>query len=184
MSLGHEEGSSIMADACRYAASRDSVLVVAAGNENAAEVYYPAYYPDCIAVGATGFDGFRAPYSNRGKRLFVMAPGGNLEQDLNRDGRGDGIIAQTFDPDRGYDSFSYFYPYHGTSMAAPQVAGVAALIRAANPALSAVEVRLIIRETALHLGQAGRNVYYGYGLVDASAAVDAALAQNQEQDSP
>jgi serine protease len=184
MSLGGPQGSSIEADACRYAAARECVLVVAAGNENAAEVSYPAYYPDCIAVGSTGFDGFRAPYSNRGKRLFVMAPGGNLQQDLNRDGRGDGIMAQTFDPRRGYDSFDYFYPYQGTSMAAPQVAGVAALIRSANPALSAKDVRQIIQETALHLGAEGRNTYYGYGLVDASSAVEAALAKAQEQDPP
>lgn len=176
MSLGGEGAGQVLSEAVRYAAARDCVLVAAAGNENAPEVGYPAYYSDCVAVGATGFDGIRAPYSNRGRRLLVVAPGGNLGQDLNQDGRPDGIVAQTFDPGRGYDSFDYFYPHAGTSMAAPQAAAAAALIRAANPALTALEIRLILQDTALHLGSPGRNAYYGYGLVDALAAVEAALA--------
>ena len=57
------------------------------------------------------------------------------------------------------------------------VSGVAALVRAANPSLSALDVRIAIRDNAFHLGSAGRNVYYGYGLVDALAAVKAALPQ-------
>jgi serine protease len=179
LSLGGEGAGQVLSDAVKYASSKDCVLVAAGGNENAAEVSYPAYYSDVIAVGATGFDGVRAPYSNRGRRLFVVAPGGNLQQDLNGDGRRDGILAQTFDPGKGYDSFDYFYPYAGTSMACPQVAGVAALIRSANPQLSALEVRLTIQDTAFHLGSPGRNVYYGYGLVDALAAVQSALAQAQ-----
>jgi serine protease len=177
MSLGGQGAGQVLADAVRYAATKDCVLVAAAGNDNAAEVAYPAYYSDCIAVGATGFDGVRAPYSNRGRRLELMAPGGNLRQDLNGDGRPDGIIAQTFDPHTGYDSFDYFYPYQGTSMAAPQVAGVAALVRSANPNLDHLEVRLAMRDHAFHLGSPGRNIYYGYGLVDALAAVEAAQAQ-------
>lgn len=180
LSLGGDGAGGVLADAVQYAASKGCVLVAAAGNENAPEVSYPAYYSDCIAVGATGFDGIRAPYSNRGRHLEVMAPGGNLRQDLNGDGRPDGIVAQTFNARKGYDSFDYFYPYQGTSMAAPQVAGVAALVRAANPDLSALEVRLAIRDTALRLGgTTGRNSNYGYGLVDALAAVKAALAQRQ-----
>jgi serine protease len=166
----------VMADAVTYAAAQDVVLVAAAGNENASQVAYPAGYSNCIAVGATGFDGARAPYSNRGRNLEVMAPGGNLSEDLNGQGVGDGIVAQTFDPQQGYNSFDYVFA-EGTSASSPMVAGVAALVRAANPNLSATDVRTAIRTTALHLGSAGRNVYYGYGLVDAKAAVESALAQ-------
>ena len=106
----------------------------------------------------------------------MVAPGGNRSEDLNGDGQPDGIVAQTFDPRHGFDSFGYFFA-QGTSEASPLVAGVAALVRAANPALSALEVRIAIRDTAFHLGSPGRNVYYGYGLVDAKAAVESALAQ-------
>jgi len=177
LSLGGQGAGSVLVEACQYAASKDCVLVAAAGNEGASEVGVPAVYSDCIAVGATGFDGTRAPYSNRGRRLLVMAPGGNMRQDLNQDGRPDGILAQTFDPQRGYDSFDYRFE-EGTSMATPQVAGAAALVRAANPALGAADVRLTLRDTTLRLGgTTNRNNDYGYGLIDALAAVEAALAQ-------
>jgi serine protease len=177
LSLGGPQAGSVLADAVSYAASQDCVLVAAAGNENASQVAYPAGYADCIAVGATGFDGVRAPYSNRGRNLEVMAPGGNLGEDLNGDGMGDGIVAQTFNPQKGYDSFDYAFA-EGTSESSPMVAGVAALVRAANPALSALDVRIAIRSTAMPLGSpAPRNNYYGYGLVDAKAAVESALAQ-------
>ena len=180
LSLGGSQAGSVLADAVQYAASKDCVLAVAAGNENAAQVDYPAGYTQCIAVGATGFDGVRAFYSNRGRNLEVVAPGGNPRQDLNGDGKPDGILAQTFDPQKGFDSFGYVFSA-GTSEAAPQVAGVAALVRAANPSLSALDVRLAIRSTALALGSpTPRNNYYGYGLVDAEAAVKAALAQQPQ----
>ena len=103
--------------AVNYAASKDCVLVAAGGNENAPRVDYPAGYTNCIAVGATGFDGVRAPYSNRGRNLEVVAPGGNLSEDLNGDGEPDGIVAQTFDPQQGFDSFSYQF-WEGTRVPA------------------------------------------------------------------
>jgi serine protease len=177
LSLGGQGAGSVLADACRYAAQKDCVLVAAAGNQGLAEVGYPAFYSYCIAVGATGFDGTRAPYSNYGSRLLVMAPGGNLNQDLNGDGRPDGILAQTFDPQQGYDSFDYIFEA-GTSMATAEVSGVVALMRSANPALSALAVRSILKSTAFPLGGTGaRNDNYGYGLVDARGAVQAALAK-------
>jgi subtilisin family serine protease len=103
-----------------------------------------------------------------------MAPGGNLGQDLNHDGRPDGIVAQTFDSQKGYGSFDYEF-LEGTSFSSPQVAGVAALVRAANPNLASLEVRLLLQNTAFHLGSDGKNKYYGWGLVDALAAVEGAL---------
>jgi serine protease len=177
LSLGGAQAGQVLADAVNYAASKDCVLVAACGNDNASQVEYPAGFSNCIAAGSTGFDGTRAPYSNRDKnKSMLVAPGGNLSEDLNGDGAGDGIIAQTFDPQRGFDSFGYTF-WEGTSFSSPMVAGVAALVRAANPGLSATDVRTTLRSTAFHLGSTGRNVYYGYGLVDAAAAVESALAQ-------
>jgi len=173
LSLGGQGSGQSVSDAIQYAASKEVVVVAACGNENAAQVSYPAAFTDCIAVGATGFDGIRAPYSNRGRKLELVAPGGNLSQDLNHDGRPDGIVAQTFDPQQGYDSFDYQF-WEGTSFSAPQVAGVVALVRAANPSLGAYDIRVLLQKTALHLGGDGRNNSYGYGLVDALSAVDAA----------
>jgi len=89
-------------------------------------------------------------------------------------------VAETFDPQQGFDTFDYAIA-DGTSGASPLVAGVAALVRAVNPSLSYVDVRLAIRNSALRLGgTTGRNADYGYGLVDALAAVKAALPQPQQ----
>jgi serine protease len=177
LSVGAARTGTVLADAVSYAAGKDCVLVAAAGNESAATVSYPAAYPDCIAVGATVYDGTRAPYSNRGRSLEVVAPGGNVDQDLNHDGAPDGLLVQTFDPQQGFDSFDYAF-IDGTSGAAPLVSGVAAMVRAANSDLSASDVRAAIRDSAFHLGPAGKNTEFGYGLVDAQAAVQAALAQS------
>src|SRR5947209_15392213 len=67
LSLGGPQAGTVLADAVSYAAAQDCVMVAAAGNDNASQVAYPAGYAACIAVGATGFDGVRAPYSDRGR---------------------------------------------------------------------------------------------------------------------
>jgi len=64
----------------------------------------------------------------------------------------------------------------GTSTATPHVSGVVALLKAANPSLSNIEIRQILRDTAFDLGQAGKDPFYGYGLVDAYNAVQVAVA--------
>ncbi len=72
-------------------------------------------------------------------------------------------------------SWDYAY-FQGTSMATPHVSAVAALAWSANPALTNVDMRSVLAATAMDLGAAGRDVYYGYGLVQADAAVTQALA--------
>lgn len=63
--------------------------------------------------------------------------------------------------------------YDGTSMATPHVSAVAALVWGANPTATNVQIRQVLRDTAEDLGTAGRDNYYGYGLVRAKAAIDA-----------
>jgi serine protease len=180
LSLAGSQPSAIFQDAVRYAAAKGSLIVAAAGNDSRYGVGYPAAYPPCVAVGATRFDGQLAPYSNRGWGLTLVAPGGDNTVDQNGDGYPDGILAQTFDPRKGYDSFGYYF-YAGTSMAAPQVSGVAALALSVNPHLDAGALRQALIASATHLGRRGWNPNYGYGLVNAPGAVQAALAQSTSQ---
>jgi serine protease len=167
MSLSGRDASSALADAVSYAAQKGVLLVAAAGNSRGA-VEYPAAYDQVLAVGSVGYDKVRVAYSDFGPQIELVAPGGDTNVDLNGDGYPDGILQQTFRGD--VTNFSYYF-YEGTSMAAPHVAAVAALLFAFDPAASARRVREVMESSALDLGPAGRDNDYGYGLVQAADAL-------------
>jgi len=170
LSLGGPEPSFVIEDACAYAYQKGVTLVCAAGNRGLDSLVYPAAYNDyCIAVGATRLDGTRAYYSDYGKGLDLVAPGGDVQVDQNRDNIGDGIMAMTFGP-KGYNDWVYLFA-HGTSMATAHVSGVAALVISRGIASSPDGVRAVLQATALDKGAAGYDYEYGWGQVDAYAAV-------------
>ena len=113
-------------------------------------VGYPAAYDDyVIAVGATQYDEARAPYSNYGSSLDIVAPGGNTGVDQNGDGYPDGVLQNTF----GVTPVDWAYWfYQGTSMATPHASGVAALLLARDPTLTPTEIRDVLQSTADDLG--------------------------------
>jgi hypothetical protein len=121
-------------------------------------------------VGATQYDKTLAYYSNYGTNLDIVAPGGNTSVDQNGDGYGDGILQQTFSYPK-FCSFGYYF-YSGTSMATPHVAGTAALLLAKGNATTPDQIKTAIESTALDLGTSGRDDIYGYGLLDAAAALN------------
>jgi serine protease len=127
-----------------------------------------------IAVGAVDARKHKAPYSNFGPELDVVAPGGDIFRDDDGDGRPDGVLQQTFDPDTAeqlgrYDDFGYFFVV-GTSQATPHVSAVAALLvrqGITNPAA----VQAAIEQTAEDLGAPGRDDTFGHGLIRPSVAL-------------
>jgi serine protease len=168
LSLGGSADSQTLKDAVAYAYSKGVAIVAAAGNDNSSTISYPAAYDDyVIAVGATRYDETRAYYSNYGLSLDLVAPGGDLGVDQNNDGYGDGVLQQTFG--RRVDQFGYYF-YQGTSMASPHVAGVAALV-IANGLTGPDNIRAALQTTAEDKGTAGWDEIYGWGLVDAAAAL-------------
>ncbi len=171
MSLGFTPGyypGPALDTALEYAYDNGVTIVAAAGNDGIGTVGYPAAYDKCIAVGATKYDGTLAYYSNYGSTLDITAPGGDSTVDQSGDGYGDGILQNTFDGDPTKFNFWFF---QGTSMATPHVSGVAALL-IANGASSPEEVRTAIEQSAKDKGEPGWDQYYGYGIVDAKAALD------------
>jgi serine protease len=165
--------------AIRFAHRRGAVVVAASGNEGSRRIAYPARAPAVISVGATTIDGCLAYYSNGGPRLDLVAPGGgddadipsepNCHPDRNLPDIFQMTFANSFHPDR----FSFPGGWYGTSMAAPQVAAVAALVIASgvigrHPSPDQVLARL--ETTAQPLGGSKPNPSYGYGLIDAGAA--------------
>src|SRR5919108_858198 len=171
--------------ALRFARRHGSVVVAAAGNRAATAVAYPARAAQVMAVGATTVTGCEADYSNAGKDLDVVAPGGGLDAPNTRsqwdidhcrpDAPGRPIIQQTFTHDGWVQSFGLRGPlYEGTSMATPHVAAVAALVIATgrlgpNPSPRMVEDH--IKATARDAGDPGFDPFYRYGIVDAAAAL-------------
>ncbi|MBN2410050.1 S8 family serine peptidase [candidate division KSB1 bacterium] len=164
---GYDPGTTVR-DAVKYAYEKGVTLVAASGNDGVNEVSYPAAYDDyVIAVGATRYDEQVAYYSNTGSSLDITAPGGDLNVDQNGDGYGDGVLQQTFS--RRPTNFGYYF-YTGTSMATPHVAGVAALL-IANGITGPDNVRNALESTAEDHGLSGWDASYGWGIVDAAAAL-------------
>jgi serine protease len=145
-------------------------VVVSAGNSNAdASGYAPASCAGVISVGSVGRSGARAFYSNYGQLVDVSAPGG--DQSVNpADGVFSTLNAGATGP--GADSYA---SYQGTSMAAPHISGVVALMLSRNPALTPDDVEARLKASARPL-PVTCTVGCGAGIVDASAAIDVALA--------
>ncbi len=171
MSLGGPSDSITLRDAVAYAHGNGVTVICSAGNEyqSGNPPSYPAAYDDyCLAVGAARYDRTRAYYSNTGSYLDVVAPGGDLNVDQNGDGYGDGILQQTFGTNP--KDWGYWF-YTGTSMAAPHVSGIAGLLLS-NGLTDPNAVRKALQNTAADLGSPGWDEEYGWGLVDAYAALN------------
>ncbi|MBX2858879.1 MAG: S8 family peptidase [Cellvibrionaceae bacterium] len=176
LSLGGEGFSSAEAELYSQIAEQGTIVVAAAGNSNTSRLFYPASYEGVISVAAVDAANNRAPYSNFGSEIDIAAPGGNNSADLTGDGRPDGILSlvASVNSDETLESSLAFY--QGTSMAAPHVAGLFALMKAVYPALTAEDVRASLQAGFLtqDAGEPGRDNIFGYGIADALKAVQEA----------
>lgn len=155
MSLGTLERSAVLEEACNRAYSSGILLVAAAGNSGSSDytkdnVLYPAKFPTVIAVAATDSNDVRPSFSSTGPDVELAAPGNNIYSTL---------------PGGTYGNKS------GTSMAAPHVSGIAALVWAKNPLKTNAQVRATLSSNAIDLGTPGRDSQYGYGIVNAEKAL-------------
>ena len=151
------------------------IVIASAGNENTSVPSYPASYDNVVSVSAVDLTNNLAPYSNFGSRIDIAAPGGDLSVDRNGDGYGDGVLSTTIDK-IGASRNPIYQFYQGTSMAAPHVAGVAALMKAIHPGLTPSDFYNSLQTGLLttDIGSAGRDDQFGYGLIDALKAVQQA----------
>jgi thermitase len=148
MSLGGG-ASTTLKNAVDYAwksgGANGSVLIAAAGNDGDATLNYPAAYPNVVSVAATDDRDARASFSNANADVEIAAPGVDVLSTYNNG---------------GYTELS------GTSMATPHVAGVAAVIRTRNAALTAAQVVAKLDASVDDLGAPGRDQSFGFGRVN------------------
>lgn len=145
--------SSAVISAANYMKSKGGLVVVCAGNNGANE--NAGATSSMIVVSATDANDNLAGWSSYGNMVSMSAPG---------------VGIWTTAANGGYASAN------GTSFASPAVAGVAAVMMSVNPSLGPNQIESLLFSTAVDLGAAGRDIYFGYGRVDAEAAVSAARA--------
>jgi serine protease len=161
LSLGGGGDTDLMREAIDYAHCKGVVIVAAAGNVNANAAAFPARYANVIAVSALDAAGVKAPYSNYGAGVDISAPGGSIAS-----GEAGGILQNTIDPETGE---SMFLAFQGTSMAAPHVAAVAALVKAAGVD-DPDAIAQVLTQSARPMKGDELN-HFGAGQLDAAAAV-------------
>jgi subtilisin family serine protease len=164
MSFGGYGTFSSLAVAVNEAVNAGKIVVASSGNEGESwnarvgQYSYPASYDHVISVGAINKNNVRASFSQYNDRVDLSAPGQSVLT-TSRSG--------------GYEYAS------GTSFSSPIVAGACAVLVAADPSLNAQEVEAILKSTALDLGAAGSDPYYGSGLIQLNTAV-ASINSNQK----
>lgn len=149
MSIHGYDQSTFMDDAVAYAAGADVLVVAIAGNNNAV-VAYPGAYEGAMAIAATDNKDKKASFSNPGPEVDCAAAGKSVYSCV------------------GLDQYAH---YNGTSMAAPHVAGVAALLRSAAPWVTAASIWSLIVETTDDVETPGFDVLTGWGRINASSAM-------------
>ncbi len=161
LSLGGGGESQLLREAIDYAYDKGVVIIAAAGNSNQNAAAYPARYPKVVSVAATDSAGKKAPYSNFGAGVDIAAPGGS------ETGK---ILQETIKGDTGQP---IFMGLQGTSMAAPHVAGVAALVKASGVS-EPEDVVKVLKQSARKVEKDPLN-HYGAGELNAGEAVKLAL---------
>jgi hypothetical protein len=170
------------------------VVVFASGNSNH-DINDPqggtvdgfATHPDVISVAACNSRDEKSNFSNFGKEISICAPSsgeggrGILTSDVRGTFQFRGVTYEA-----GYEAGDYTKTFGGTSSATPLVAGICALVLSVNPALTARQVKTILETSARKIGnpasydENGHSVHYGYGCVDADAAVQKAIDSRKQ----
>lgn len=149
-------------DAAQYAHDHGMILCAATGNDNAGPVIFPAAYSvdfdGVIAVGSTDANDTVSSFSNVGPEVTVVAPGRGILSTMP-------TYAVDIPADLNYDELD------GTSMATPYVSGVVALMWSRHPGFTNTRIRQCLTDTAVKLGAGDFDNAWGFGRVDAEAAV-------------
>lgn len=152
MSLGIKSDKQALHDAVQYAYEKGVIMVAAIGNDGNSVVNYPAAYDEVIGVGSVGMSKTRSSFSQKNETVFVAAPGENVKSL------------------KGTNSYTKM---RGTSQATPVVAGAAAIALSADGDISPEDFMELIKATSEDLGDKGKDILYGWGLLNIRGIMDA-----------
>jgi hypothetical protein len=152
VSLGGYGTNAVLTNAIGYAANHGAVIVAAAGNDQAAQLAWPAADPRVVSVGAVDAAEQQVTFSNSGPQLQLTAPGY-------------GVQTAWLDNQRAY--------VDGTSASAPIVAGAIAAVMSQNPSLTAADAAQLLDRTASDAGAPGADPAYGNGVLNVGWAMNA-----------
>lgn len=153
ISLSTNQFSQTLRNAIQDATDQGILIVSTGGNTGEHEIRYPAAFHEVIGVGAVDENKEKELYSTKGEHITLVAPGANIYTT---------------------SSYSSYKEVSGTSFSAPQVAGAAALVWSIAPDLTNEEVRNILIESATDLGEEGKDINFGYGILNIEKAVELA----------
>lgn len=165
LSLGGTGDDPTMRAAISSAIQAGCLVVASAGNGDTDSPVYPAAYPEVLGVSAVGMDGQITSYSDVGPYIDLAAPGGEFRGD---DNGGGGVLGPAWDFTTGQPVLMFGY---GTSASAPYVSGIAGLLLAASPGLSATVLASRLEQYAVRAPNTTRSDAYGWGIVNAYNAL-------------
>jgi subtilisin family serine protease len=158
-SFGDYIFSNLLRDVTRFAHFKNAVIITSAGNDGSNRLHYPSAYDEVISVGASDPSDQKAGFSSFGETVDIFAPGLQILT-TTRVGRGNSVYNGDYDK------------YNGTSFAAPQVSGMAALLLSLNPSLSNEEVRgILVSSTSYMVNQSSWNHVNSSGRLNAVTAL-------------
>jgi len=149
MGYGGSEPSLAEERAVKYAANKGALLIAPAGDDDSNTVHYPSDNDEVISVGSIAATDGLSYFSNYGIYTELVAPGEKIQPFSQNDS-----CIET-----------------GTGYAAAIVCGIAGLVKETNPGLNSEEIRQVLQNSAKDLGRTGRDIYYGYGVVQADKAL-------------
>lgn len=161
MSIGTGEEefySETLYDAVKYAQNNEVILLSSTGNDGVNRIYYPAAYPEVIAIGASNSSNTLASFSNYGQGIDLVAPGTNILAEYCNNNCSDHNLVSA----------------SGTSQAVPHISAAAGLLFSYGS--SSNQIKALLTSSTQDLGASGYDTSYGYGLLDIEAAL--ALAQS------
>lgn len=155
MSFGSEYDFATLHIAIEAASQKNIISVAASGNDNSSQTFYPAGFDNTISISSTDSQLMKSDFSNYGDTIDFAAPGTDIMSTISRD-----IRTPDDSPENDFGSMS------GTSMATPHAASAVAILKSYNKNLTKYDAVNLLKEYAVKdLGDPGKDIYYGYGLI-------------------